>query len=360
MSQGSKKYAAVILISLIPLSVIVIDNFILYRKVWHFESQIQYEVIFWLLRLVLSPLVVWYTLKSWTKLSRLARLTLLQLTGLFLFLAMHWILSYSLLRFLIVTPKNRTWDLFETIVRNSFILNLLVYLVIVFILYVWEYFLKNEESDKQADNLKRSLARSQLEVLRNQLNTHFVFNTLHNISSQIMQEQKYEANDMLIKLSDLLRFSLKESDEQFVPVYKEIELTRLYLELQKKRFKERLNYTIDCPESLGDFFIPPFILQPLVENAIRYAIEPFSDPGTICVQIENRNEKIILKVADTGKMPFEEINFKGGVGLKNTRERLEQLYGVEFELETYPSSAIGKGVTFVIYLPLKYAGNATA
>ena len=358
MGAVSKKYIAAALISFIPLSVVVIDNFILYRKDWRNESIIQYEVIFWFVRVIFSPLVVWYTLMSWTKLNKFIRLTVLQSTGLILFLAMHWLLSFGIHRLLFVTPPNRIWNLSKTIFRDSFLLNLLVYLVIVLILYVWGYFSKNEESDQHANDLRKSLARSQLDFLRNQLNTHFLFNTLHNISSQIMQEQKYEANDMLIKLSDLLRFSLKESNEQFVPVYKEVELTRLYLELQQKRFKERLDFSIECPESLNDFLIPPFILQPLIENAIKYAIEPFAVPGKICVQIEKINETISLKVADFGDQPFEIINFEGGIGLKNTRERLKQLYGAEYSIDVYRSSPNGKGVTFVIHLPLRSHSDA--
>jgi two-component system LytT family sensor kinase len=360
MSGGYKKYVAVVLISFIPLSVIISKNFIFYRKDWRNESSIQFESIFWFVRGILSPLLVWYTLRFWTQANRPVRLLILQLAGLFFFLALHWLLSYGIHRFLFVTPRNRIWDLSETIFRDSIILNLLVYLVSVLVLDVWVYYSKNRESAKHADDLKKSLAGSQLEVLRNQLNTHFVFNTLHNISSQIMQEHKYEANDMLIKLSDLLRFSLKESNEQFVAVHKEIELTRLYLDLQKKRFKERLNFTIECPENLNDFLIPPFILQPLVENAIKYGIEPFSDPGSISVEIEKINESIRLSVTDTGKTPFVSINFKGGVGLKNTKERLEQLYGGKYNIDIYPSSYDGSGVRFLIRLPLKNAGHATA
>jgi sensor histidine kinase YesM len=351
MGGRYKKYVAVVLISFIPLSVIVFKNFIFYRKDWRYESNIQFESIFWFVRMILSPLLVWYTLRTWAQLNRPARLVILQLTGLIFFLAMHWLLSYGLHRFLILTPKNRIWDLSVTMFKDSFILNLLVYLVSVLVLYVWGYFLKNRETDKHTNDLKKSLAGSQLEVLRNQLNTHFVFNTLHNISSQIMQEQKQEANDMLIKLSDLLRFSLKESEEQFVPVHKEIELTNLYLELQKKRFKERLIYKVDCPESLNYFLIPPFILQPLVENAIKYGIEPFSDPGTVSVRIEKINERMRLLVTDTGKTPFEAIDFKSGVGLKNTRKRLEQLYGDEFKIDINSSSVEGRGVSFQMMLP---------
>jgi sensor histidine kinase YesM len=360
MSRIYKKYLAVVLISFIPLSTIVFKNFIFYRKDWRFESSIQFESIFWFVRTVLSPLLVWYTLRFWTQLNRPARLLVLNTSGLFFFLGLHWLLSYGIHRFLFVTMRNRIWDLSETIFKDSFILNLLVYLVTVLLLYVWGYFEKNRESGKHANDLMKSLTGSQLEVLRNQLNTHFVFNTLHNISSQIMQEQKQEANDMLIKLSDLLRFSLKESNEQFVPVYKEIELTNLYLELQKKRFKERLNYKVDCPESLNYFLIPPFILQPLVENAIKYAIEPFSEPGIISVQIERINERISLLVTDTGKTHFESISFNGGVGLKNTRKRLEQLYGSEFDIEMYSSSGDGRGVGFQMMLPLKYPAIVTS
>src|ERR1700732_1188813 len=115
MRFGQKKYAVCTLISLLPLSVIITWNFIIYRKDWHFESRIQDEVIFWFVRVILSPFVVWYTLRFWTKLNRLIRLGVLQLTGLFLFLTMYWFLSFGLYRLLVATPKNRVWNLSETI-----------------------------------------------------------------------------------------------------------------------------------------------------------------------------------------------------------------------------------------------------
>jgi two-component system LytT family sensor kinase len=353
MNSGWKKLIAIAALSFIPSIVIVTRNFIYFRKEWRTAGEIQYQVIFWVLSLVLSPLVVLYTSKLWTLLSSWTKVIIVQSTGFTLYLILHWSLSFAIYRLLIPTPGNRIWNLSQTILKDSFVLNLLLYLVTVFILYIWKYIEKNHEAEKRAANLERSLSISQLEVLKNQLNSHFLFNTLHNISSLIIRDRKNEANATLVNLSDLLRFSLKEGNEQFIPIYKEIELTRLYLEIQKTRFRERLHYVFDFKEENRDLLVPSFILQPLVENAIQYGIEAFSGPGSIRIQIELIHEMITLKVTDTGKLLFEKINFEGGIGIINTRERLKELYGTKFRLEFSQSSSDGKGVIVAISLPIQ-------
>src|SRR5579872_6326811 len=99
MDTGYKKHVAIVLISFVPLMSIIFKNFVFYRKDWRYESGVQFEVIFWFVRMVLSPLLVWYILRFWAPLSRPARLLFLQIAGLFFFLALHWILSYGIHRF---------------------------------------------------------------------------------------------------------------------------------------------------------------------------------------------------------------------------------------------------------------------
>jgi two-component system, LytTR family, sensor kinase len=342
----------------LPLVGILLKNFVFYRKQWDTGDAIQFQLIFWLVRGLLTPLVGLYVLMFGPGINRMLKFLFIQISGASLYEAIHWSMSYGICRILMQTPRNRIWNLSETVFKESYVLNLLVYVITVFLFYMWAQAEKNEEDRERRIRLEKSLALSRLETLQNQLNTHFLFNTMHNISSLILQEKKEEANDTLIRLSELLRFSLKETNEQFITVRREIELTRLYLEIQKIRFRERLEYTVDCDENTVDLMIPPFILQPLVENAIRHAIEPFPNPGHINLAISDRHQMIAIHVTDNGKRRFADIRFNTGIGIANMKERLTQLYGKNFRMDFAPSVLTADGITVSIYLPVLNTADA--
>jgi LytS/YehU family sensor histidine kinase len=158
-----------------------------------------------------------------------------------------------------------------------------------------------------------------------QLNPHFLYNTLHAISS-LMYRDVDAADRTISQLSDLLRYALDSTSQQEVPLRQELEFLKNYLKIEQTRFGERLNIEFEIEPRAEELLVPTLILQPLVENAIRYGIEPHAGPGSILIRAEDNGETLNLLVRDSGRNPVR-LPFEEGVGLTNTRERLEQLHG---------------------------------
>jgi signal transduction histidine kinase len=349
---------------LIPVILVMLEGaFMLARKDMR-SPYIIYFMTFWIVRAVLAPLIVLYTLKFWSAHKRVFYLFLLHAAGFLLFSVLFWSLTYLTLNNLLerteifgVKANATSIQVFAMIVDNSLSTNSVVYVSTVAFCYVWEFFRQNISINKRAMELERSLLTSRLDLLKGQLNTHFLFNTLHTISSFVVRNRNEEANKMLVRLSELLRFALKENTEQLIMVNKEITLLQLYLDIQQTRFRERLQVNIDTEPSVQNDLIPSLILQPVVENAMKYAVEPYNGTATIDISIKQCNGVLKICIKDTGMKPFHEINFNAGIGLSNTRERLKQLYGVDDLLTIGPGEA-GHGVTVTINIPHQRTNNA--
>jgi LytS/YehU family sensor histidine kinase len=199
----------------------------------------------------------------------------------------------------------------------------------------------------QTSQLETRLAQSQLNTLKMQLHPHFLFNTLNSISV-LMRDDVKAANNMLVRLSELLRFALKSGDIQEIPLKDEIEFIRSYLEIEQIRFQERL--TVDFkiePETL-DAKIPNLILQPIIENAIRHGIAPMAKAGKVSITSCLQNGFVELCVADNGAGISVSKIVSNGIGLKNTQERLERLYGKRHKFEIISDKNPGFSVKIVI------------
>ncbi len=209
---------------------------------------------------------------------------------------------------------------------------------------------KYREREVRAAQLESQLTKAQLEVLKMQFQPHFLFNTLNSVSA-LMQDDIEGAEDMLADLSYMLRTSLRSTAGQEITLERELDLLRAYLRIQKRRFEDRLRVTISpAPETIHAK-VPTFILQPLVENAIRHGIQPLSRAGNIVVSSTRVMDELILQVTDNGGGLQE--NYNEGIGLRNTRERLKQLYGETQAVRL--SSALDKGTTVTITLPFREA-----
>jgi two-component system, LytTR family, sensor kinase len=180
----------------------------------------------------------------------------------------------------------------------------------------------------QATRLEAQLAQSRLQVLKMQLHPHFLFNTLHAIST-LIRDDAAAAEDMLLRLSELLRTYLEDDDRHEVTLKRELELIDLYLGIQRMRFKDRLTTRIDIADDTVDCMVPALILQPLVENAIQHGIgkhvgndsieiDCYREPATLCIDVRNRNGKLA---------PLGDESLRPGIGLSNSRLRLKELYG---------------------------------
>ena len=342
---------------LIPVVLVLLEAGMFLSRVNWSSPFIPYAVTFWVLRAVLSPLIVLYTMKFWIDPRRVSRLFLVHASGFLLFSILFWTLAYLVLHgimhksdFFGVERTGTSMQVFGIIADNSVSTNTVVYVSTVGFCYIWEFLRQNISINRKAMELERSLLTSRLELLKGQLNTHFLFNTLHTISSFVVRQQNEDANRMLIRLSELLRFSLKENKQQLIPLYKEMELLQLYLDIQETRFRDRLQLDIQLQPAVQNSLVPSLLLQPIVENAIKYGVEPFNDKGKISINIHSTNGKLQIQVSDNGKKDFRDINFNAGIGLNNTRERLKQLYNGNHKLSISPNDE-GQGVKVAIEIP---------
>ena len=204
-------------------------------------------------------------------------------------------------------------------------------------------------SQTEKANLEKQLSETKLSALKIQLQPHFLFNTHHNIIGLMQKGDTEKATKMLIKLSDLLRLSLKENNEDLVKLKNEVHLLELYLDILKIRFEDRLVCKILIESSLQEVFVPPMLLQPIVENAIKYGVEPFAKQGEIEISAKNTETQLMLSVKDNGIETFSD--FKFGIGLTNTQERLKNLFGEETSINIL-SNAPESGISVTITLPL--------
>jgi len=171
---------------------------------------------------------------------------------------------------------------------------------------------------------------AQLKMLRYQLNPHFLFNTLNAISTLILEQQTELANRMVTKLSSFLRYSLDNDPMQKITLKQELAALKLYLDIEKVRFEERLNLELDIGEEAAGALIPSLLLQPLVENAIKYGIARSEEGGHLRIAARVFAGDLLLELSDDGpgvELVDGQIPDANGVGLRNTRERLEELYG---------------------------------
>jgi LytS/YehU family sensor histidine kinase len=222
----------------------------------------------------------------------------------------------------------------QIIFADYFHEDVLIYVGIVSVWYALDYHHQLRERERQAAELEKHLANARLRALKMQLHPHFLFNTLNGIAS-LNFENPIGANRMLARLSELLRITLEDDGAQEVPLRKELEFNRRYLELEQIRLGDRLTMTFEiAPETL-DACVPNLLLQPLVENAIRHGIAPYSARGEICLHARLERDTLHVKVTDSGPGLTGGQGSPGGtgVGLPNTRARLRQLYGSAHRFE---------------------------
>ena len=213
------------------------------------------------------------------------------------------------------------------------------------------------ERDLQLAEARALTQTAQLTALRLQLNPHFLFNTLNAISSLIVTGRNRDGEAMLSKLCGFLRTALMSDGKGTVPLGEELEMLQTYLEIEAIRFGDRLTVEFVCPDPLLEAPVPSFILQPLVENAVKHAVAPTSRPVIVRVAARSENGDLLLSVNDTGGPPRARAGSTDGsrphgtgVGLANTRRRLEVLYGQRGRLETMTHD---EGFLAIVRLPVE-------
>jgi signal transduction histidine kinase len=236
--------------------------------------------------------------------------------------------------------------------RSLFLFDFFVYWAVLGVGYAFDYRERYRERESAASELKAQLAQAKLEALKMQLHPHFLFNTLHSISA-LLHRDPDAADRMIARLGDFLRLTLENSGAQEVSLQKELDFLTCYLEIERVRFQDRLTTSVEVEPAALDAFVPNLILQPIVENAIRHGIAQTRGPGRVEIYAKREHGSLRIRVRDNGPgllaITRPDDGLREGLGLSNTRARLEQLYGAahRFELENAP----GGGLLVTLEIP---------
>jgi signal transduction histidine kinase len=210
---------------------------------------------------------------------------------------------------------------------------LILYASILAISYVLDSRERLALQQTEASRLNEQLSKAQLDALRRQIEPHFLFNTLNAIAGLVREKKNEEAVTMIAALSDFLRRTLEESSRQQVPLGEELEFLQKYLDIQRVRFADRLQLSMNVPADLAVAQVPFLILQPVVENAIKHGIAKRVQGGTIRIAASRSNGMLKLNVYNDGPgLPENWEEARSGIGITNMRTRLQSLYGDSFEL----------------------------
>jgi len=252
-----------------------------------------------------------------------------------------------------VDPRVR--GTFAYLLQGKFYSNVTTSLVLYAFVLVIDYALQSREriarQQTEAAQLGEQLSRAQLDALRRQIEPHFMFNALNSIAGLVRDNRNDAAIEMIVALSDFLRRAAEDSSRPQVPLAQEVEHLRQYLEIQKARFAERLQVTLDIPAELLAAQVPSLILQPLVENAIKHGISMRAQGGQIQVAAAHTDGMLNLRVGNDGPcLPSDFEDKRTGIGIANLRNRLQLMYGSRCAL-SLENQAAG-GVQVSISLPL--------
>ena len=260
--------------------------------------------------------------------------------------SLYWIsLSIVVRPFDRMTPEFNWFDILSFPVAR-FPVEFILYCGAVGAIQGVDLYNRYRERELRTAQLEVSLMNAQLQALELQIQPHFLFNTLNAISSLVRANKQSEAVAMIAGLSDLLRYTLEHAGNQNVSLDEETGMLQRYLEIQRVRFPDRLTYGIDIAADVRRAVVPTLILQPLAENAIRHGVAQCAGPGAVTVRAFRDKEQLRIEMFNTGVLH----EGREGIGLRNTRERLRQLYG---EAQRFELRDLGNGVMASLSIPCR-------
>jgi two-component system LytT family sensor kinase len=293
-----------------------------------------WQVLNWWVWAAFTPLVLWLGRRSPFARGNFARALAAHAAAFVALVFVHTALTSLLM--VALNPWGEAsaarpfWSMFWGRLTSQLHFNLLIYGAILGVGYAFDYHRKYREREVRATQLEAQLAQAQLQALKMQLHPHFLFNTLNGIAGLVRESQNKAAVQMIAGLSDLLRYTLESAGRQEVSLREELEFLELYLNIQQMRFPDRLRVRMEIEPETLDARVPNLILQPLVENAIRHGIAPRATVGTVGVSARREDQALELRVYDDGpglSASPSPADPGAGIGLRNTRARLGQLYG---------------------------------
>lgn len=270
------------------------------------------------------------------------------------FTFIHRLISVSISYYTLSTIGETSESLTNILFGEKFIIfsawfdGFFIYWVFLAAIYSFDYYKSFNENRLKATELESKLAQAELNALKMQLQPHFLFNTLNAISVLVHKDPE-SADEMITRLSDLLRLTIDKFGQKKVTLKEEIDFINSYLDIQKIRYKKRLSVKIDIPASIYDNEVPAFILQPVIENSIKYAVEPSSEHTHILISAFTNDRYLTIEINDNG--PGMNGNINEGVGIKNIKARLDQMYGDNKFFSM--SDSVSGGVKTIIKIPIE-------
>lgn len=303
----------------------------------------------WYLWAILTPLVLAVAKRfpieraSWAQ-----RVGMVYVPLMLFLLAIHAAVSLMLFRWAGI-HDTMNMALLEVHFTSRMHVNALAFWTMLGFYHAFDYARKYQVQQQEASTLELQLAQANLRALKMQLNPHFLFNTLHSVAALVRKNENKTAVNMLGRLGEFLRIALENQGIQQVPLKEELDFLGRYLEIEKIRFQDRLDVEIQVDLALLELYVPNLILQPIVENAIHHGVAPNSETGLITIKAYREGDRLIMQVRDNGPGLSSNSSKRKGVGLSNTEERLQRLYGQEqhIKFESFP----GEGLLVEISIP---------
>jgi len=320
------------------------------------------QIPYWLLWAIISPLILWLDRRFPLQRQHWLRNLLVHIPASAVIGIVHPVLYLFASLWLNGRQSGQTapldGEMFRLILVFSLIPGIVFYWMILAISYAFNYYRQYQDERISTSQLRAQLAEARLHALKMQLHPHFLFNTLHSVTALVLKKDDRQAVRMINRLSALLRRTLDDADTQEVTLKQELEVLEIYLEIERIRFADRLTVEMHIDPQALNAQVPSWILQPLVENAVRHGIAPHCSASRIEIHAQRQNEKLRLEVRDDGQgLPenwaedLQKGNLQKGIGLTNTRSRLAQLYGESYDFHLYNNEDGGASVT--IDLPFR-------
>src|SRR5215510_12226722 len=301
-------------------------------------ASLKLNLVLFYLRGVFSPVILRFCRRFRVEFRRLSiRNLMVHVPAIVLFAAVHETLLLAILWSIAPSARGELSTITDYYARHfgyGFYIDLIIASLILIGAHALLYYDDFRASELEQSSLKTQLAQAQLHALKMQLHPHFLFNTLHSISSLVLEDPT-KANSMIARLGDFLRLTVDNSEQQWVTLKEETEFLRCYLDIEQVRFGDRLTVAFELEPRTLSAQVPHLILQPVVENAIQHAIAPRAAQGHINVQAKRLDSLLRVAISDNGPgMSSDAISpSKRCVGLTNVRTRLQQIYGPDFRFE---------------------------
>ena len=315
------------------------------------QSLVILNCTYWYVWALFTPSIVWLSQRFRLERQGLGRAILVHLPAVALFSLAH-IAAMGWVQWWFVTLDGRTFSWWYEVKRSAlqnFDWEMMTYWAIAGLSHAVLYYGESRRRALRASQLEIRLVEAQMAALRQQLQPHFLFNTLHAISA-LMHTDVEAADRTLVRLSDLLRMTLENMGQPEITLHEELDFLSKYLEIEQTRFADRLFVKFDVQPETLDVLVPTLLLQPLVENAIKHGISRKSGPGHIQISARRDDTKLWIEVRDDGRGLSETAltALQKGIGVSTTRARLQHQFGADFRFEFH---RLEEGVAVVVALP---------